>query len=102
MAGIICDVCGKDDLDTFVCSCSLGAASFAYCGVCSAMGAEPRAVVEGTVGIAGGLEHIHENCQLTYYDQSSDSYIDMREGPQNIKLKDGTEVKTRSEVIKLI
>lgn len=102
MAGIVCDVCLKKDIPTNVHSSRLGAASFAYCEICDAMGAEPRFVLEAIAGIDGDrLDRVHECVCLTYYDKSSDSYVDMREGPQNIELTDGRKFKTRSELVKL-
>ena len=97
MAGKVCDVCGKDDLPTSVRSSGLGAFSFAYCGICSSMGAEPKGFVEGTIENIGGIEKVHKGLLLTYYDIETDSYIDVREGKIPITYKDGSEVKTRSE-----
>jgi hypothetical protein len=102
MAGNICDVCGKKDLPTFVCSSSLGAISFAYCEICHPMGAEPRGLIEGTIEMIGGIDKLNNHVSLTYYDQLSDSYIDKREGNIPIKLNDGTEIKTRSEMVKYL
>ena len=99
MAGKICDVCKKDDLQTIVHSSGLTAMSFAYCELCEIMGAEPKLVVKGTEELFGELENIHKNLLLTYYDEKSDSYIDIREGKIPIKYKDGSEVKTRTEAI---
>ena len=100
MSGKVCDVCRKKDLPTFVCSSSLGAISFAYCEICHPMGAEPRGLIEGTIEMVGGIDKVSEFVSLTYYDQSSDSYIDKRLGNIPIKLNDGTEIKTRSDMIK--
>ena len=99
MAGKFCDVCGKDDLPTIVHSSGLGAISFAYCKICDTMGAEPKLIVKGTEELCGGLENIHENMLLTYYEKKTDSYYDLREENINIKFGDGSEVKTRTEAI---
>ena len=97
MAGLICDVYGKDDLSTQVVSSSLGAISFAYCDICWLIGAEPKWLVMGSYEDYG--KSMHENLNLTYYDKETDSYIDIRKGDIPISFRDETEVKTRSEAI---
>jgi len=102
MSGLVCDVCGKKDIPTNVRSSSLGAASFSYCQICDAMGAEPVFVLESIVGIDGcDLDKVSNRVCLTYYDRLKDTYIDMREGLQNIELTDGRKFETRSELVKL-
>lgn len=96
MAGKECDCCYKDDMETVVGSSVLGAASFAYCPICIAMAAEPKFMVDATIEILG-LDNISKNVNLTYYDQDTDSYKDVREGDIFITLKDGTKIKTREE-----
>ena len=100
MAGDTCDVCLKSDVKIAgVASSSLGAMSFAFCGVCLAMRAEPKYWVYSAIEAIGGIENVHENVCLTYYDIKTDGYVDVRDGPQSIKLKDGRKFTTRKELI---
>ncbi len=102
MAGKFCDVCDKDDMGIAgVASSGLGPVSFAYCPICSAMGAEPKFMIEVTIeGCGGSIKNIREGVQLTYYNSETDSYIDKREGDIPITLKSGEAFKTRSELVR--
>ena len=42
-----CDVCGREDLNTIVCSSSCGATSFSYCPSCLQNGIEPYSALVG-------------------------------------------------------
>lgn len=99
MAGNVCDCCNKSDLKTNVVSSTLGAWSFAYCSICYVMGAEPKFMVDGQIEIIG-LNNIHKDVLLTYYDPDTDSYKDVRKGEVLIIFKDNTKIKTRDEAIK--
>ena len=100
MAGNVCDICCKDDLPTFVRSSVLGAISFAYCEVCYSMEAEPKNLALSFIEQMGGIEALHRNFSFTYYEQLTDSYMDIRDGVQNIVLEDGREFKTREAYLK--
>ncbi len=53
MSGAICDVCGEQALG--VCSSALGAVSFAYCQVCTELGAEPYGITVYGFAMDGGV-----------------------------------------------
>lgn len=52
MSGSKCDVCGAPAIG--VASSALGPVSFAYCGECAAIGAEPYSFTVGLVAMNGG------------------------------------------------
>ena len=58
MSGNTCDVCGAAAAG--VCCSALGAVTFAYCGECSAAGAEPYGILVGMVALLGGLDNVSE------------------------------------------
>jgi hypothetical protein len=89
-----CDVCGHTEFYTGVCSSALGAMSLAWCDICLAMGAEMRPILEG-------IGDIRKDFSVCYYDPLKDSYIDFHtKEVVPITLKDGTELKTRTEFVK--
>ena len=98
MSGQICDCCFKKDIETYVCSYSLGAISFAYCVICGKMGAEPRGLLQGFV--EEGL--MEEDTPFLYYDVETDTYKNNNDEMEYIIVNDeGGEKKfeKREDVI---
>ena len=84
--GTLCEVCKHNDLPSYVVSSTLGAMSFNTCYACMAMDAEPN----------GFQEMLGD---YTYYDESTDKYIDKDGNPISIILNDGRKFQTRSEYV---
>lgn len=92
-----CECCGHTDLPAGVASSGLGAASFFWCQICLLLGAEPKWVIEGFFGEIPTTNIVEG---FLYYEPEDDTYRDPRTGEiVMIPLVDGTEVKTRSEMI---
>ena len=83
-----CEVCGHDDIETYVASSTLGAVSFNYCLICGAVGAEPR-----------GFEEISGD--YITYDKEADRYK-FQEKFLDIDFKSGASIKTRTEAVKIL
>lgn len=81
-----CEICNKSDLQTFVVSSGLGPMSNNVCVCCSAMGAE-----------LPGMEDLFGS--YTLYNPINDNYI-YGDKILEIKLKNGSIFKTRSEFVK--
>lgn len=84
-SGRPCEICGKDDLDCYVVSSSIGGFSQNICGCCSAMGAES----------AGFSKEYGSNS----YNSIDDRYYDSSDNHIPIKMKSGVEYDTRSEAV---
>ena len=60
----ICDVCGKEVKETFVCASTMGAISFGYCEECLRQGLEPYSAVVAYISCAGRFpDDINETYQ---------------------------------------
>jgi len=94
----ICEVCGGSDFIAGVASSGLGACSFCFCQVCLAMGAEPKIWVEAAVECCSGIENMHKDVALIYFE--NDQYFDFRtKEAVSIVLKDGTKFQKQSEYL---
>ena len=82
---MVCEICSHGDLPSYVVSSTLGAMSFNTCSACMAMDAEPN-----------GFQMLGN---YTYYDKSTDKYIDKDGNPIAIVLNNGMEFQTRSEYV---
>jgi len=83
-----CEICGKNDMPTTVCSSTIGGFSMNYCTICLAMGAEQRGY-EDVIGV-----------NYTYYDNETDMYKDGSSKSLEIITKSGKKFKTRNEFVK--
>lgn len=92
-----CEICGKSDVSTFVCSSTIGAVSFNTCLVCAGVGAEPKGMIE-IIGEPGKVADY-----LCYYDIASDSYINYNTGKiRPITLKNGDSLQHRKEYVAIL
>lgn len=80
-----CEICQHDDIETMVHSSSIGAISFNYCYVCSAMGAEPK-----------GFDEISQE-YVKFNPEEDKYYLGIKYLP--IELKNGKKFKTRKEFV---
>jgi hypothetical protein len=92
-----CEVCGKEDLEVFVCASSIGPISFAYCKICMAIGAEPKGMLDAFLDGAPAFDAIK------YYDKDIDNYRYYNTN-EVIKLETKNRItyKNRTELAKII
>jgi hypothetical protein len=94
-----CEVCGSEEYIAGVCSSTKGAISLCYCHLCLKMGADPKWIVDFTIENCGGIENVHKDVMLTYYDKLDDVYKDVREGIIPITFNDGVSFIKKSDAI---
>jgi len=96
-----CDCCEKNNLKTGNLKSELVNKNFTYCLICGAINAEPKHIIdEIQLKLKKTKLIIEDGVPLIYYDNESDSYIDIRTGPVPFHFKDRTTLKTREEVVK--
>lgn len=90
-----CDCCGNTDEIAGVACSGLGAASFLWCGVCLAIGAEPLGVCQAVLS-----KDPKETIDSPYYDYKTGGYKSYQTGEViTIDLKDGRKFNTRKEYL---
>ena len=95
-----CDVCGHNEFYAGVACSGLGAFSCAFCQICIGMAAEMIFMIEGTIESCNGIENVHVDMPLIYFDKEKDSYIDYRNKEAvTIKTTTGKEFEKRSDYI---
>jgi hypothetical protein len=96
-----CECCNGNDFIAGVASCGIAAFSFNWCQICLAVGANPKFIIDGSIESCGGLDKVHEDVALIYYDPDKDQYINLREPdkPVTITLKDGMEFTNKTELV---
>lgn len=94
-----CEVCGHTDHIVGVTASTLGVLSFNLCGICMSMRAEPKWAIDDTIELCDGLKNI-KDVPLTYYDRSTDRYVDVRKGFLPIKTNSGEQFDTRAGIVK--
>jgi hypothetical protein len=98
-----CEICGGTEFIAGVASSFLGAISFNHCSICLAMTAQPKWLVEFTVENCGGLENVHPDLELIYFDKENDVYKSLRSGEEvPIELKDGRKLRTKQEYLDFV
>lgn len=86
-----CEVCGKKDSQTMVCSSTLGAFSQNICEICAIANAEDKYMLEAGIGV----ERAH-----TYYVPEQDKYFYfISNKPKEFHTKDGQVHYTRTEIV---
>jgi len=94
-----CDCCGKSDIK--VVGGIFGIIPFIFfycCGVCIAMRAEPKELIEQAIKICDKIENIKKETPLIYYNEKDDNYINRRTNePLFIRFKHGVVCNTREQ-----
>lgn len=98
-----CEICGNFEYIAGVVSSAIGPCSFLFCGVCAAMGAEPKTWIDALVTNVGGIDNVHERVRLIYFDHEQDAYIDYRTREiVPIETKRAKKFNTRTEYINFL
>lgn len=95
-----CECCGHDDFPAGVASSGIAALSLMWCSICLRHGAEPRVIVEAL------FEQVPDpkaHPGILYYDPDDDTYKSAQTGEVvPVTMTDGTQYRTRAEVVQAL
>jgi len=95
-----CDCCGKSDMKTGDLQSTLSEKKYTYCLICGAISAEPKELIKEVENKIKTGTVIEDSALLIYFDEETDTYIDVRKGVFKFKFKDKTILTKRTDIVK--